>query len=134
MKCEAICCERDSRAKGLCKMHHKRLMKHGDPNYVYTPNANSGSFGRRNVKNENHPQWKGETPGYFAVHMWIKRHFERPSECEHCGTETASKFEWANISKKYFRDRSDWLNLCTSCHQDYDGHGFRGKWGKHVSS
>lgn len=83
--------------------------------------------------NEKHPGWKGDKASYAAIHVWIARHFTRPLECEHCSTKIAKKFEWANISKKYLRDRSDWLNLCTSCHQDYDGHGTRNMCGKHAS-
>jgi hypothetical protein len=29
-------------------------------------------------------------------------------------------FQWANISKKYLRDFSDWMQLCASCHAKYD--------------
>jgi hypothetical protein len=32
-------------------------------------------------------------------------------------------YHWANISKKYKRDRVDWLRLCGSCHMRYDESG-----------
>jgi len=69
---------------------------------------------------EKHHAWKGNKVGYKGVHDWIGRNFGKPKFCEHCGTKNAKKFEWANISQKYKRDRVDWLRLCTSCHRNYD--------------
>ena len=37
-----------------------------------------------------------------------------------CGTETAKKFEWANIDHKYRRVLEDFIRMCTSCHRKYD--------------
>jgi len=75
--------------------------------------------GNQQPKGSAHPQWV-EKCTYNTAHWWINTHFKRPKECEHCGTTTAKKYEWANISKKYKRVRSDWLNLCCSCHRKYD--------------
>lgn len=64
--------------------------------------------------------WKGNAVGYEALHEWVRRHKERPAHCERCGTTTASKYEWANISGEYKRDLADWQNLCVSCHRKLD--------------
>ena len=61
--------------------------------------------------------WKGSDVGYSALHAWLVREFGRPRLCERCGTTTAKRFEWANKSRSYQRDRSDWERLCTSCHR-----------------
>jgi hypothetical protein len=64
--------------------------------------------------------WKGDMVGYHGVHIWMRKTFGKPSLCDHCGTTTAKKFNWANISLKYRRLRSDWLRLCQSCHIKFD--------------
>jgi hypothetical protein len=69
--------------------------------------------------------WLGDDVTYIGLHTWTTRHFGRPKLCEHCGTTTAKKFHWANISRAYRRDRSDWLRLCASCHQKFDNMGRR---------
>ena len=92
--------------------------------------ANSGSFKKGTTmwkksppppKEEKSPNWKGDLVGKPALHMWVKLHRGTPSLCEHCGTTTAKKFEWANKSRLYKRDLKDWLRLCTRCHNKYDG-------------
>jgi hypothetical protein len=69
--------------------------------------------------------WLGDDVGYKAIHTWMTRHFGQPKLCEHCGTTTAKRFDWANISRKYNHDRSDWLRLCKSCHNKFDNIGRR---------
>lgn len=69
---------------------------------------------------KDHPGWKGDGAGYNAIHQWIRRQMGSPSFCAHCGTKTAKKFEWANISKQYLRRLGDWIRLCSSCHQRFD--------------
>jgi len=65
-------------------------------------------------------QWKGDDVGYMALHSWVSRHFGKPSECEMCDTKTAKRFEWANISGEYKREREDFMRLCKKCHNNYD--------------
>lgn len=71
---------------------------------------------------------KGQIPGNFkpenevgktALHDWVKRKLGKPNLCEHCGITTGI-FDWANISRKYYRDIEDWIRLCRKCHQKYD--------------
>lgn len=57
---------------------------------------------------------------YSTIHAWVRRNFGTPYKCENCGTEKSKKFEWANISKEYLLNRSDWVRLCCQCHRRYD--------------
>jgi hypothetical protein len=85
---------------------------------------------------ENGPRWKGEQAGYQSKHVWIRKYFGKATKCEYKDcvyprkrkrgkadmmTEP-TRFEWANISKKYKRVREDWVQLCKSCHSKLD-HG-----------
>ena len=88
--------------------------------YNTKPNKTSFKKGHVGMKEKLNPNWKGDKAGYGAIHDWLKLYFGKPKFCEHCGIKTAKKYEWANVSKKYKRDRSDWLRLCTSCHHKYD--------------
>lgn len=70
------------------------------------------------VGNKNH--WKGDDVKYGGLHDWMRKYFGSPKFCEHCGTTTAKKYEWASVRHQYKRERSCWLRLCTSCHRKYD--------------
>lgn len=78
------------------------------------PMVHGISFGTLN------PAWRGDKVSYDGLHRYIKRHLGTPRECEHCGTTTAKRYEWANKSGLYLRDFTDWIRLCTSCHRKYD--------------
>lgn len=67
-----------------------------------------------------HANWRGDQVGYHALHVWLAANYGKPSLCEHCGTTTAKRFEWANVDHVYRRVREDWMRLCTSCHRKYD--------------
>lgn len=65
--------------------------------------------------------WKGDSVGYAGLHQWIKKQWGKAKLCEgeNCKGNSA-RFEWANRSGKYKRVRSDWLQLCSSCHHIRD--------------
>ncbi len=67
-------------------------------------------------------RWKGEDAGYYPKHQWLTFHYGRIQKCEDCGTTEKRVYDWANISGKYFRDRSDWKRLCRPCHRKLDAH------------
>lgn len=67
---------------------------------------------------EAHPSWKGDEVGYGGLHIWMRKEFGTPSKCERCGTETAKRYEWANKSRTYKRERADWERLCVPCHRN----------------
>lgn len=69
---------------------------------------------------ENNPSWKGDKVGYGALHDWVTSRLGRPHFCAYCGTNKAKKFEWANISRTYRRELSDFIRLCTRCHHLFD--------------
>jgi len=70
-------------------------------------------------KGENNSQWKGDKVSYSALHIWVKRVFGKPVKCEKC-VNPKGRIEWANKSGNYLRLRSDWMQLCNSCHYKYD--------------
>lgn len=70
---------------------------------------------------KNHHLWKGKKVSYKALHGWVCRVLGRPSKCEECGTTTAKRYHWANISGEYKRDFRDWKRLCVPCHVKFDG-------------
>jgi hypothetical protein len=59
-------------------------------------------------------QWKGDDCSYQALHQWLRREFPKNGVCERCGAERVT--DYANVSGEYRRDRSDYLELCRSCH------------------
>jgi len=74
----------------------------------------------KKISEKKSPYWLGEKAGYFAKHLWIRKKFGSASSCEKCKTEEKVRFEWANISGKYFRKRSDFVSLCVKCHRSMD--------------
>jgi len=84
------------------------------------------------ISGERNGCFRGEDAKYSAKHMWIRYHYGLANKCENkkCHypkLNTIGKlikkprsYQWANISKKYKRNRSDWLMLCPSCHQMWD--------------
>lgn len=62
-------------------------------------------------------RWKGNDASYAAKHLWIVKHYGKASYCENNPHHKAKRFEWANISGKYRRDREDYRPLCPSCHR-----------------
>src|SRR3990167_5589544 len=70
----------------------------------------------------NNLNWKGNDVGYGALHHWVYRKLGHPKKCEDCETTIAKRYEWANISKKYKRDISDWKRFCSKCHRAFDKH------------
>jgi hypothetical protein len=76
-----------------------------------------------NKGNKNY-NWKGDNVSYAGIHFWIKSQLGKPKKCEECGTTTAKKFEWANLSGEYKRSNGikDWKRLCKKCHGVFDAH------------
>jgi len=81
--------------------------------------------GHQLTRAELNPNWKGEGVGYTALHDWLHLRLGQPRHCSRCGTLTAKKYEWSNISGEYRRDAKDWERLCCSCHRKKDGHAYK---------
>jgi len=71
---------------------------------------------------EKNGMWKGNDVSYTGLHIWIANKRGKPHYCEHCKRSDLPhrSYHWANISRKYKRDVSDWIRLCVKCHSKYD--------------
>lgn len=78
------------------------------------------------MKGDKNPCWKGDKVCYAALHKWIRKNYKKPPVCEKCGTNPGQNsigrtlLQWANRTRKYLRDREDWICLCAKCHGKYD--------------
>jgi|TARA_Y100000310_G_C20622694_1_gene784212 hypothetical protein len=86
---------------------------------------NKGKIGAQSfdyMRGENHYNWKGDKASYRTKHNWVYKNLGRPVQCENCGKESLGEYqvEWANISGRYLRTKSDWMQLCVSCHRRRD--------------
>jgi len=84
-----------------------------------------GGFSERkkgNKKGNASPFWKGDKITYSPLHRWVRQQLGCPNKCEKCGFEHESnrKIHWANKSREYRRELSDWIRLCVPCHRAYD--------------
>ena len=68
----------------------------------------------------NNHQWRGDNVKYSGLHAWVEKELGKPNKCEHCKTEEVRRYNWANVSRKYKRIKSDWIRLCIPCHKKYD--------------
>lgn len=83
---------------------------------------------------EDHWAYQKENPSYRAVHAWIVKKYGKAKQCENTKCVYPRKdrrgkmmiepksYQWANISGEYKRDRSDFKELCASCHKLFDLH------------
>ena len=80
------------------------------------------------LKGEKNYKWKGDEVGYWGVHTWIQRTLGKAKECKNrtkqyfsfkCSKKSFN-FDWANKSRTYKREVSDWVELCHSCHLKAD--------------
>jgi len=77
-------------------------------------------------------QWKGDNVSIEGLHHRVKVEFGIANKCENpeCTYPRKNKrgemmakpkrYEWANISKRYIRDVKDFVQLCPSCHRQWD--------------
>lgn len=93
---------------------------------------NSGSFkkgripwnkGKSLPKGEKANNWKGDDISYIGIHAWLRRTYGKAAKCENpkCEAEDVKRFEWA-LKKgfEYERKRENFIQLCKSCHVEYD--------------
>lgn len=66
--------------------------------------------------------WRGDKVGYSGKHRRVIKKLGQPSLCSLCGRSDGSPrcYHWANISREYRLELTDWIRLCASCHQLYD--------------
>lgn len=77
----------------------------------------------------NNVNWKGEKATYKQKHTYMNRKYGKAFLCEN-NKEHIGFFEWANMSGKYLRDRTDWKMLCHSCNIKMDNRkrNKKGQW------
>jgi hypothetical protein len=118
-QCAVDGCERKSRCRGWCNMHHQRWMTHGDPLVV-----------KESPRGPSHGRWKGDDAGYAAIHLRLKTS-RTLTACAVCG---ASATQWAydhadpdeqydktgKYLVAYSTDPSHYFPVCASCHKRFD--------------
>lgn len=84
----------------------------------------------------NKNRWKGNDATYGAKHVWIAKNYGRANMCMNYNCTyprknksrnrllAPKKFHWANISGEYYREITDWIKLCPSCHSKFDNDVF----------
>ena len=121
--CSVDNCGKKHYGNGYCSMHNARLIRNGSSDR--SKERNPGQF----KAGEDHPNWRGEAVGNKGLHQWVEDFLGRPKKCEDCGTTTAKRFDWANISREYKRSNGlkDWKRLCRKCHIAFDNAQARGE-------
>ena len=59
--------------------------------------------------------WKGNNVSYRNLHRWVERWLGKAKKCMKNLNHKSTRYHWANISHKYKRDLTDWIQLCPSC-------------------
>lgn len=105
----------DNRRKPHTEEHKRKigLKSKGHPNYLI-------KHSDKTKKQISLSMGGNGQAGYRAIHLWVEIWKGKPSKCESCGTESAKRFEWANIDHKYRRVLDDYIRMCTKCHRKYD--------------
>lgn len=110
------------------KIRNKELVKRGKSfRYKIGHKSNSPEHYQKIaklLKNEGHPNWKGEKVSYRGLHQWVRRNKGKPTNCSNCGmiSEKSKVIQWANVDGKYHRNLNDFISLCASCHKIHDLH------------
>ena len=119
--CAARCIENRGRFKKGVPSWNKDIK--GDSSHLYgrkLSNVTRKKIGFANSEWRS-VNWKGDKVGYHALHDWVRKYKGKPKLCEHCRKDNR-RLEWANKSKEYKRELTDWIPLCVPCHKKYDGY------------
>jgi hypothetical protein len=120
--CSVEGCDNPHDSRGFCPKHRHRAIAFGDPLAEPPP--------KRLPTGEAHPQWKGDRPGYAAMHMRVKAaHGSASGHVCECG---APAQDWAmrqdaesvldeSVGLRYSPRIEDYSPMCKSCHHAYDG-------------
>ena len=110
----AMCCSRK------CVAEFNRRRERAPFSQTHRARLSDAAKKRVGPRGSSNPRWKGDAAAYKTIHNWVSKRFGRPQSCECCGTTDAAKYDWANVSGKYLRERGDWIRLCRKCHNTYD--------------
>lgn len=72
-----------------------------------------------NYRGSAHHHWKGDAAGKQAFHSRLYTQHGKPGRCSRCGTTTAKRYDYANLTGRY-EDPGDYTPMCRSCHSKYD--------------
>lgn len=82
------------------------------------------------IRNEKHPNWKGEEVGYGCLHTWVRKYLGEIQECNRCGAIKSKSFHWHNTDGEYKRNLKDWERLCVKCHNNEHKSWLKRRWRK----
>ena len=74
---------------------------------------------KRDQERDNNSSWRGDSASYTALHLRVQVARGKPAQCDRCGTTSAGRYEWANLTGQY-TDIYDYQRMCVSCHRQYD--------------
>lgn len=74
---------------------------------------------KRNQSGDRNHMWAGDDAGYTALHLRVYAKRGAPQSCTRCGTDAASRYEWANLTGNY-QDVNDYQRMCVACHRQFD--------------
>lgn len=74
---------------------------------------------KRNQRGPSNHMWAGDDAGYKALHLRVYAKRGAPQSCTRCGTDAASRYEWANLTGNY-QDVNDYQRMCVACHRQFD--------------
>ncbi|MBU2062277.1 MAG: hypothetical protein KKH44_10575 [Bacteroidetes bacterium] len=117
--CSKKCCYQGRECTQLFKKGHPDLVPKESRGHTKETKRKISLSGIGKHSDEKAWNWKGDDVGYFALHHWVNRKWDKPVECECCG-KTDGRLHWANENHTYKRNREDWSTLCPSCHKKWD--------------
>ncbi len=126
MTCSVETCGTSTYSKGLCRKHHTRLLRHGDPLVVLNGRDAPGSASAK---------WRGDDVTYRTVHSRLvaERGSADRHACVDCGKSArqwsytgespVERFARPEIpSHPYSPDLSYYVPRCRPCHTAFDVH------------
>lgn len=77
------------------------------------------------MRGDKHPNWVESSTNYSTIHGWLRSSVLKKNVCRSCGK--VGRTEWALLKgKTYEKKKSNFKELCASCHRQYDKIGERG--------
>jgi DNA-binding transcriptional regulator YiaG len=67
-----------------------------------------------------------EIKSYSMIHSWLLKTYGKAKKCENIACKKKSNyFDWAKlINKEYEMNRDNFIQLCRSCHKQYDARDY----------
>ena len=100
---------RGKKLKPFTQEHKKNLSKSLKGRTVWNKGLKGYMEGARNS------MWKGDSVSYRNLHRWVERKLGKAMRCMKNMEHKSTRYHWANISKEYRRDLTDWMQMCPSC-------------------